>query len=131
MALVLPLLLLLFAGIVDFGQLFQRYEVLTNAAREGARIAMLPGYTDDVVIQDRVTAYVSAGLGVAPPSGALNTSVARNVPVGSFEAVTVTVTLESPFIILGPVMRLFSGGAWTSITLTATSTMRCELSNCT
>ncbi len=43
---VLPLLLLVMFGIVDFGFLFQRYVVLTNAAMEGARVAVLPGYTD-------------------------------------------------------------------------------------
>ena len=46
MAIVLPLLLLLIMGMVDFGFLFQRYVVLTNAAAEGARVASLPGYTD-------------------------------------------------------------------------------------
>ncbi len=44
MALVLPILLLLVAGIMDFGFLFLRFEVVTNAAREGARVAVLPGY---------------------------------------------------------------------------------------
>ena len=39
-----PLLLFVILGIVDFGFLFQRMEVVTNAAREGARIAVLPGY---------------------------------------------------------------------------------------
>ena len=34
-ALVLPLLLLVVLGIMDFGLLFQRYEAVTNAAREG------------------------------------------------------------------------------------------------
>ena len=43
-ALTLPLLLVVIAGIVDFGFVFQRYEVITNAAREGARLASLPGY---------------------------------------------------------------------------------------
>lgn len=42
-ALVFPVLLLVVLGIVDFGFLFQRMEVVTNAAREGARIAVLPG----------------------------------------------------------------------------------------
>ena len=44
-ALVLPLLLLVVLGIAEFGFIFQRYEVITNAAREGARLAVLPGYT--------------------------------------------------------------------------------------
>ncbi len=45
LAIVLPILLLVVAAIIDFGFLFQRYEAVTNAAREGARIAVLPGYT--------------------------------------------------------------------------------------
>ena len=44
-ALVFPTLLLVMLGIIDFGFLFQRYEVVTNAAREGARVAILPGYS--------------------------------------------------------------------------------------
>ena len=42
-ALVLPIMLLVFGGIVDFGLLLQRQQVVTNAAREGARLAVLPG----------------------------------------------------------------------------------------
>ena len=60
MAIVTPLLLLLVMGIVDFGFLFQRYVVLTNAAVEGARVATLPGYTT-ADAQARVQAYASDG----------------------------------------------------------------------
>ena len=59
-ALVLPLLLLVLLGIIDFGFLFQRYEVVTNAAREGARVAVLPGY-GDADVQPRVDQYLTAG----------------------------------------------------------------------
>lgn len=38
-ALVMTFLLLLVAGIVDFGGAFQNYIIITNAAREGARTA--------------------------------------------------------------------------------------------
>jgi len=38
-ALVLPLLLLVLAGIVDFGRAFTTYIAIANAAREGARVA--------------------------------------------------------------------------------------------
>src|SRR5438105_3533494 len=41
MALTLPLLLLVVLGMFDFGLLFQRFEVVTNAAREGARLGVL------------------------------------------------------------------------------------------
>jgi Flp pilus assembly protein TadG len=43
MALTLPLLLLVTMGAVEFGRAYQHWQVLTNAAREGARIAVLPG----------------------------------------------------------------------------------------
>ena len=46
LALTLPLLLLVVLGVFDFGLMFQRYEIVTNAAREGARVAVLPDYTD-------------------------------------------------------------------------------------
>ena len=53
-------MLLIALGIFDFGILFQRYEVVTNAAREGARIAVLPGYAD-ADVDARVRQYVQAG----------------------------------------------------------------------
>ena len=56
-ALVFPLLLLVILGIVDFGFLFQRMEVVTNAAREGARVGVLPGYLQ-ADVQARVTQYI-------------------------------------------------------------------------
>ena len=61
-ALVLPLLIFTIMGLVDFGFLFQRFEVINNAAREGARIAVLPGYSQTDV-QNRVTQYVREGTG--------------------------------------------------------------------
>ncbi len=51
-------------GIVDFGFMFQRYVVLTNAAVEGARVASMPGYTA-ADAQARVHAYVANAL---PPA---------------------------------------------------------------
>ncbi|MFL6151461.1 MAG: TadE/TadG family type IV pilus assembly protein [Ornithinibacter sp.] len=41
MAIVLPLLLLTLGGIVDFGRMFFTQVVITNAAREGARAAVV------------------------------------------------------------------------------------------
>ena len=63
-AFALPLLLVVLAGIVDFGFVFQRYEVVTNAAREGARLASLPGYDDQASVDSRVRAYVMQGLNI-------------------------------------------------------------------
>ena len=123
---VLPLLLLLFAGIVDFGLMFQRYEVLTNAAREGARLASLPSYTVDTTISEHVLNYMAAGLGADRNTLAVTTTVDRTGTLSGAPVVRVTVDFDSDFIILGPIMRLFSGGDWTTLTLRAESVMRCE-----
>jgi Flp pilus assembly protein TadG len=68
MAFTLPLLLLISVGIIDFGRAFQTWQILTNAAREGARVAVLPGMSDSMVTA-RVQEYVQAGVldaGVTP-----------------------------------------------------------------
>jgi Flp pilus assembly protein TadG len=128
-ALVLPMLLLIFGGIVDFGMLLQRQQVVTNAAREGARIAVLPGYCLPDV-QARVTGFVRAGLS----NNSLTPATARNlvdVPVASgpaLQAYEVEVTLPSSFMILGPIVSLAggSGASFGTIVIRAKSTMRIE-----
>ena len=42
-AITIPMLLLVSVGIFEFGRAWQTWQVLTNAAREGARLAVLPG----------------------------------------------------------------------------------------
>ena len=41
-AITIPMLLLISVGIFEFGRAWQTWQVLTNAAREGARLAVLP-----------------------------------------------------------------------------------------
>ncbi len=128
-AFVLPVLLLIFAGIVDFGFLMQRYEVVTNAAREGSRIASLPNYTASDVTA-RVNAYLDQGIG--PGSSALATTTTNDVSVTvgagpALDAREVVVAYTSSYVILGPIAALFGSGSFTTITLTARSTMRLEV----
>jgi len=59
-ALTLPLLLLVSVSIFEFGRAYQTWQVLTNAAREGARIAVLPNVTATQV-ETRVRAYMDSG----------------------------------------------------------------------
>ena len=44
-AVVLPLILLVCVAIFEFGRVFQTWQVMTNAAREGARLAVIPNET--------------------------------------------------------------------------------------
>ena len=126
LALVFPILLLLVAGIVDFGFLFQRYEVVTNAAREGARVAVLPSYTAGD-IQQRETDYLNSGgmtATIAPPSV---TYCTETLPSGAtVPVVTVAVQYPSEFAFIGPIAMMVGGSGWGTTTLTASSTMRIE-----
>ncbi len=134
-ALVLPLLLLVFAGIVDFGFLFQRYEVITNAAREGARLAVLPGYTAGDV-QNRTNEYIATGLGMTPGEVAARATVELGTVTVSpgvgaaFTGAQVTVTFRYDYLLLGFIVNLATGGSFApDITLHAVSTMRPEVSS--
>jgi Flp pilus assembly protein TadG len=127
-ALVLPLLLLVMLGIAEFGFAFQRYEVVTNAAREGARLAVLPGYGDGDV-QGRVAAYLSSG---RVPATVTNPKVVVedvSIPVAGgrppISAKRVTVTYTYTFQFLNAVSALF-GSNYTTVPLSAVSEMRIE-----
>ena len=146
-ALALPLLLVVIAGIVDFGFLFQRYEVLTNAAREGARLGSLPGYVTCPSgggtatapgIDARVRSYVQAGLSLSSaamasvmPSGAVDITcgtMAVAMPGGTSNVNTIRVraTYTHSFILLGPALSLINKTWGTTMNLSAESTMRME-----
>jgi Flp pilus assembly protein TadG len=127
-ALVVPILLVIFAGIVDFGLMMQRREVVTNAAREGARIAVLPGY-DLPDVQARVNAYLNDGIQAGTGANARTTWATVTLP-GVAPAVQmrqVDVELDTRYSILGPVMALVGGSNFGTVTLRARSTMRIEV----
>ena len=122
----LPLLLLVILGIADFGFMFQRYEVITNAAREGARIAILPGYsTPDV--QARVDNYLDAG---RVPVAGRNPATVVDDPLTLADGTIipmkrVTVTYSYTYMFVGAVGGWF-GGSFTSRQLAAVARMRTE-----
>jgi hypothetical protein len=127
-ALVLPMLLLLVLGIVDFGFLFQRLEVVTNAAREGARIAVLPSYSA-YDIRLRVNTYLTeGGVPVSPGNPIINVYDVP-VPLGPgatvVDAYQVQVTYFHSYLFLSGLSRLF-GGSFSTVPLKAVSTMRIE-----
>jgi Flp pilus assembly protein TadG len=125
-ALTLPLLLLLGLGIFDFGILFQRYHVVTNAAREGARIAVLPGYAD-ADVDARVRQYVQAG-GLVPAQAALVIDHST-LPVNASCVVVTTVTVTYPYSysFVGGIAGYLGATGFTGGTLGATAQMRNEV----
>jgi Flp pilus assembly protein TadG len=131
MALTLPLLLLVCVGILEFGRAYQTWQVITNAAREGARIAVLPGM-DDAAVRSRVQQYMT--IGQLPRAATASITIDRNQTVsiggtGTASASQVTVNYPFDFVVLDPIARLATGqGSATPSTLNmvAQATMRNE-----
>lgn len=128
-ALIVPVLLVIFGGIVDFGFMMQRSEVITNAAREGARLAVLPGY-QVADVQARVNAYLNEGIGAGASSYATTTMTATTIAAVTgppIQSRQVVVSYTTSYAILGPLMSLIGGTDFGTVTLTARSTMRVEV----
>ena len=141
LALTLPLLLVVVFGIIDFGFMFQRYESVTNAAREGARLGILQsaGYTP-AEAQTRAISYLQAS-GLNGPIRACGAAVVKNsmcallttqtvtiagsVPAKTVDQVTVIVEYDHEHSFVGPIMSLFGPGLGT-IRLRSASIMRSE-----
>jgi Flp pilus assembly protein TadG len=120
-ALLLPVLLLLVCGIIDFGRALNAQITLTQAARVGARMAALS--LPNVVSQTEAEA-AATGL-----SGTTAT-VTVSCPSGSGPTSDATVKVSYPFTFvtpIGAIAKLFGGsGPGSSLTLTATEVMACE-----
>lgn len=126
MVVVLPLLLLVLLGIIDFGFMFQRYVVLTNAAMEGARVGILPGYTS---LDAKARAETYATTGGIPAGEAVATPVTVTLTDpggGTWPGLEVTITHPYSYQFIGPIAAMF-GGSFSTVTLTARSTMRKQL----
>lgn len=126
--LTLPLLLLVMLGIIEFGFMFHEYEVVTNASREAARIAVLPAYSASDA-QTRATQYLTAaGLNAAQINPAPTVSAPTAVSLGGGKcvgAITVTVSYQHPVPFIGGIVKYF-GKSFATVTLHGTSTMRTE-----
>ena len=128
-ALVLPVLLVLIVGVADFALLFHGYQVTTNAAREGARLAILPGYDANsyATVRARVTNYLAAG-------GARGTALTNVAPVAldlggglTGSGVQVTLTYTHSFLFVGPVIGLINGTFANTLTYQTVAQMRTEV----
>ena len=124
-AIVAVLLLALVLGIVEFGRVWMTFQVVTNAAREGARLAALPtGFTNAGAVTAKVNAYLgSAGLDAGLASISVN-----GVDGATGTNATVAVSYNVELLFLGPIVGLLDSGPSLpgSFTLTGTSTMRNE-----
>jgi Flp pilus assembly protein TadG len=101
-ALVLPILLLLVFGVTEFGRAWMALNVLTAAAREGCRIAVVTA-PDAVAVNARITELCTASR-VTP------TSVTITGPDPLDPDRRVTVTVQADFTVIpGTILGTFSG----------------------
>ncbi len=134
-ALVFPLLLLVVLGIVDFGFLFQRMEVVTNAAREGARLAVLPGYGTSPYTDAKSRACNFLQNGGVPITGSCPTPTNPTISVtpttltlasgATVSAFQVDVVYTSQYLFLTPMLRWF-GGSISSVPVKGRAVMVAE-----
>jgi Flp pilus assembly protein TadG len=118
LAIVLPVMMLLIFGLIDFGRAMSQQIMLTEAVREGARVGALGGTAVDV--KNQITTVLGSDF-------TLNAYTPVPCTIASTAASDSTVTVAHPYTALTPifpVMALF-GSSTTSITLTATGVMAC------
>ena len=128
-AMTIPLLLLVAIGTLEFGRAYQTWQVLTNAAREGARLAVLPDQTNSVVVQ-RVRDYMQAGQLPRYSTASVSVNSSATITVNGLAVPASQVTVDYPFnfIVLQPVARLVtpSTSLGSAITMRAEAVMRNE-----
>jgi Flp pilus assembly protein TadG len=115
-AMTLPLVLLVSVSIFAFGRAYQTWQIMTNAAREGARIAVLPG-TSDADIKNRVKEYLTAGQLSEAPNATVDIDHNATVDIGTGTAPATGVTVNYPFsfIVLNPVAKLVVSNSGTGL----------------
>lgn len=132
-ALTIPLILIISVAIFEFGRAFETWQVMTNAAREGARVAVLPGSTVDQV-KARVRDYLLVGMtSTEVDKMDIQLQTGQTVALSADGTVTasgsrVLVTYPFEFMVLNGVAQLVVNGSdlGKPITLTTSALMRNE-----
>lgn len=118
-AVVVPVFLILVFGIIEFGRMVMVQQIITNAAREGARKGIVPGSSADEVNTTVLSYLTSTSINGA------NTSVSPD-PASVTYGQGITVTVAVPFSSVSWLPAPFFLG---KSVLTASCTMRSEQDN--
>lgn len=115
-ALILPLFILILAGILDFGWILGNQLMVSNGSRDGARYAIVN--SEAANLQTLVTTRVRSNPGLAS-----TTDVTVTV-TKSTDQLDLTVTVNKKVRVLTPLAGVFLGGQ--EIILTSSTVMRVE-----
>ncbi len=106
-ALVIPFLLVMLVGIVEFGRAWNEHQVITDAARETARAASLPGViTEADAKKVAYTAMLSAGMDTSKATIAFPDWVWTR---GGNTPVAVTIDVRYRFTFFAPLVAWATG----------------------
>lgn len=126
-AVVLPLLLLLLFGIIEFTILLFDKALLTNASREGARagIVFAQPRVPDATIQAVVSNYCASNL-ISFGNDTLPPPTVTRTGTNSGDTLTVTVHYNFRFLVFSNLLTLFGGTYRDGVPLRAVTSMRLE-----
>ena len=122
-AIVLPVLLMLIFGMIEFSILLYDKAMITNASREGARAGIVYSFPTPVTTA-AITQTVNNSLqtNLISLGGASAPTITAGQCTGSGMPLTVAVTYPYKFLVLPNFVQSLSG----TITLNAQTVMRCE-----
>jgi Flp pilus assembly protein TadG len=128
-AMVLPILLMIIAAIAEFGVMFRTNSVVANAAREGARIAAIPGNEENnyETARARIAETLTEG-GLA--GGRVITITPESVTIATSTVaagVRVTVAYTHTTLFMGPIVAIMNGTFAQAILIQSTAVMRTEI----
>ena len=120
-ALVLPLLLLLIFGIIEFSLILMAYVTIANSARDGVRAGILPPTTAcNQACRDAQMVTAAEALTVGLDPAALTIATSRPTAI----TVRVQVEYDAPLLVLGHLVAALGGT--TSVPLLVVATMQVE-----
>jgi Flp pilus assembly protein TadG len=122
-ALTLPILLILVIGIIEFGRGWNAHQVITHAAREGCRRAVV---FDPTVTEADVEAVIQAAIASAHFDPAAAVISFDGFKAGSGTVATCRVVLPYQFRFLKPFVQALTTSADGTLQLTTETRMRNE-----
>jgi Flp pilus assembly protein TadG len=115
LAVVLPVLVLMLWGIVEFGRGYSAKVELTAAVRDGARAAAVQTPTDETLVKTATQGAAPGLAGLTVDNVTVVTACPSNYSAGSTAKVKVSYPFQYDILFFGK-------GTWT---ITATGVMRC------
>lgn len=131
-AILLPVLLLIIFGGIEYGLLMFNKQIITNASREASRagiVSQVPKVTSEEMItiaQSYCRNFLVTFDGAVPPT---LPTVTPSYPDGTQnfgDRLTVTIQYDYQFLLLPFLQGIFGTGALNTLTLNAATTMRYE-----